>query len=74
MSAPNMQGADAERREAGERLAIQTYFVVAILVVAVPLATAVAESDTYWADIQAQTNSNAVLVEAVSVDIEGGEY
>ena len=34
-----MQGADAERREAGERLAIQTYFVVAILVVAVPLAT-----------------------------------
>ena len=35
----NMQGADAERREAGERLAIQTYFVVAILVVAVPLAT-----------------------------------
>ncbi|GMI49159.1 hypothetical protein TrCOL_g6092 [Triparma columacea] len=42
--------------------------------VAVPLATAVAESDTYWADIQAQTNSNAVLVEAVSVDIEGGEY
>ena len=33
-----MQGADAERREAGERLAIQTYFVVAILVVAVPLA------------------------------------
>ena len=32
-------GADAERREAGERLAIQTYFVVAILVVAVPLAT-----------------------------------
>ena len=34
-----MQSADAERREAGERLAIQTYFVVAILVVAVPLAT-----------------------------------
>jgi hypothetical protein len=42
--------------------------------VAVPLATAVAESDTYWSHIQAQTNSNAVLVEAVSVDIEGGEY